>query len=438
MKILFITKEFIVEPLGIMYLSSILKQKGHQVSLIKYKKGDNISLYDININDAVCFSSTTGQHKEYLDIARQIKEYKLLPKIIMGGAHPTYFPEVANEDCIDFIIKGEGEINLLKLLEDIQNNKTNGKVRDIEPLIQDLDIIPFPDRDLIYQFPKNRLNPIKNVMSSRGCPFSCNFCYAQMYKELYKGQKICRYRSISNVIKECIELKEKYPETKYIFFADDEFAFSNDRLKEFVKQYKRYVNIPFHCQLRIDLLDRYKAKLLKYAGCTSITFAIECGDEARRKNLLNKKIINQQILDGSKLLRKCGIKYRTENMIGLPEETVSDAIETLDLNIKCKPTIAWVSLYQPYQKTKLGDYCIKNNLLENSLDEIKETFFEDSILKLPNKNRFINLQRLFGFIVSFPILRPFVKLLINLPNNKFYNWLHIKWKRYCYDKKLYI
>lgn len=260
-------------------------------------------------------------------------------------------------------------------------------------------------------------------------------CYANIYKEMYKGQKIVRYRSPENIIEECCSVMLKY-DTKMFFFADDEFSMNIERLRKLKDLYVKNVKLPFHCQIRIDLLNEERIKLLKGMGCYSLTFAIEIGNEDIRKQLLNRNISNQQIIDGGNKLRKYGIKFRVENMIGLPNETLKERFETLNLNIKVKPNYAWVSIFQPFPNTALGEICRKNNFLKGDIDDIKERFSEASILNFSDKQQkeLIVLQRVFSIFVSFPILKLLFGVFVKVNNVKLYTKLRDKWKRFCYKQ----
>lgn len=431
MRILFLTTPYIIDPLGIGYLSAIAKKEGHQVDIEHVAKFDFINF---NNFDLVAFSLTTGQHRDYEEVAKRIKLRYPHIVIVWGGPHPTYFPKA--DDSVDYLVRGEADTSWPQLLGDIGAGVKRDRIVAPSPLIQDIDSIPLPDRTLIYKFPANRNNPLKNILTSRGCPFSCPYCYNGSYKSLYPNQKIVRFHSIDRVIAECREVK-LYWGARFIFFIDDEFTMNDQRLSNFADKYTAQIGLPYHAQLRIDLLTEAKAKLLRDSGCTSVTFAIESGGEDYRKRVLNRNMSDQQILDGAKILHKYGLKFRTENMLGLPHESFGDAMNTLKLNIQCRPELAWASLYQPYPGTPLGDLCRKEGLFAGSVDDIKSNFFEDSVLPLPHKNKFINLQRLFGLITSFPFIRFLLPLLLNVPVNRFYAWLYKTWKVHKYDKVLY-
>lgn len=440
MKILFLLHDFQIDPLGVGYLSSALKKAGHDVDIVKTKHGiDNVyTKLQLFAPDILAYSVTTGWHKYYLKINKTIKGNYIR---IFGGPHATFFPELAKEKGVDYVIQGEAEKSFVSFVNLLQAHRTLSlDTKIIKPgnLEHNLDDIEFPDRDLMYSYPENADNPVFNVMMSRGCPYSCSYCFNSIYKKIYSGQKTLRYRSVENVLKECEEVVRKYPQKKFLFLQDDEFIVNYQLLKEFTKQYVKRVGLPYHCQLRAEFMTKRKAQMLKDSGCVSVTFAIESGNDDIRIKMLNRKVNKDKYLACCKILKKVGLKYRTENMVGLPGETLNEALETLDFNIKCKPDLGWVSLFQPYPKTDLGDLCEKMLLYDGDVDKLGNDFFGYSVLKRDLQRRFNNLQKIFGLVVAFPFLRPFVRFLIWLPENRFYNWISTKYRRYCYDKKLYV
>jgi len=432
MKVLFLKKSWVVEPLGIAYLAAVLKKNGHEVDLLKIDNNGFMKELKEFKPDILAYSICTGEHKRFLEINREIKkEYSAIS--IFGGSHPTYFPEMVYEKGVDIIIRGEAEKSFIELLKDIQIKHSCDGIVNFRTLEQNIDRILFPDREFLYKYSENRNNPIKNVITSRGCRFSCGYCFNSIYRDFYKGENWVRYRSPGNVVKECIELK-KYS-LKLIWFQDDEIL-TNPRLYELLDLYKKEVDVPFHCQIRIEFLTKDIAKKLKDAGCISVTFAIESGNDYIRQEILDRKITKSKILEGSDILHRVGLKFRTENMCGIPNESLSQMLETLDLNIQCKPAIAWASIFTPYPRLPLGEYAKKNGFWDGSFSSIKETFFEDTVLNTTIKKEIVNLQRLFGFIVGFPVLRKIVLWLLGLPKNKIYDFIHLKWKRNRY-KVLY-
>jgi anaerobic magnesium-protoporphyrin IX monomethyl ester cyclase len=438
MKVIFLVDDFIIEPLGIGYLSSVLKEQGHSVDLIKTYGIVEIprELRRIRSFEKIVFaySVTTGTHQYYIKLNDLIKTYFTQSISIFGGPHSTYFPEMLEEEKIDYILRGEGEKGFLELLDCIQKGESFDCLK-VSDLIEDLDSIPFPDRELLYKYEKNRNNPIKSVMTMRGCPFSCTYCYNVLYKELYakKGQKLVRFRGARNIVDECKGLL-KYP-LEMIYFQDDEFT-ANPNFTELMLLYKKEVGIPFHAQLRIDRITEEKVTLLKEAGCIGVTFAIESGSEALRRGLLNRRMSNIQILEGAALLKKHKMKFRTENMIGSPTETRENIIETLKLNIACNPDVAWSSIFQPYPNLELGRKCEELGLWKSDINSFKPSFFDKTELKFPKSHaRFVNnIQKLFGVVCKWGVLLPFILFLCRFPENKTFKKFYVWYKQRGYNQ----
>ena len=214
MRILFITKDFLIEPLGIMSLSAVLKEAGHQTDIIKCDLEDvEAKMMDFDPG-IVAYSVCTGQHKYYRDINLRLKEsFDFIA--VFGGPHPTFFNEFINEPGVDIICLGEGEEAMVELADRIKNNqaftdilnlcvKEQDKIikNSVRPLI-DIEKLPFPDRELIAKYPKSFNHPVKNFFWGRGCPYNCPYCFNHSLKQLYQGRgAYVRLRSIESLLKE--------------------------------------------------------------------------------------------------------------------------------------------------------------------------------------------------------------------------------------------
>ena len=172
-------------------------------------------------------------------------------------------------------------------ITDIKNFwiKDNGLVHknNVRPLIQNLDDLPFPDRELLYgKDTYLRESKIKRFLSNRGCPFNCTYCFNRAYKEIYKGDKIIRWRSVENLISEINEVKSRYP-LELVRFIDDVFILPPVTwLEKFARLYKKEINLPFVCNLQVKIVTEDKIRLLKEAGCTAVYMAIEAGNDSMR------------------------------------------------------------------------------------------------------------------------------------------------------------
>lgn len=439
MKALFVIEDFIIDPLAIGYLSSYLKKAGHEVDLVKTKRDDPAEKIKAFDPDMLCYSVTTGEHMFYQQMNLEIQSNNIS---VFGGAHPTFFPKFAQYPGVDVAVRGEGFETIVDVanavegkleIEGIDNTVIGEDVGRLRPAIDKTKLLR-PDRALMYKYPENADNPIKNIMTSFGCPYQCPYCYSPNYKQMYNDYRVEK-RSIEDVMLE-VEDINKYP-LDLIFFQDDIFpVYKADWLSEFCEEYKRF-KIPFHIQVRIELITEDIIKQLKEVGLFSLTFAIESGDPELRENILERKTKDEVIAKHVDILHKHDIKFRTENMVGIPHETWETAMATLDLNIKCNPTIGWASLYQPYPGTKLGDKCIEWDLFDGNVDTIDRSFFDTYKLKVRHARMYERLQKLFPIIVSHPRLRRIVKFLCRLPLNRLYAKLYKRHKQFLYDK-LYV
>ncbi|MDI6717449.1 MAG: radical SAM protein [Patescibacteria group bacterium] len=429
MKMLLIGITSEVEPLGMMYLAASLKLRGHSVDFQIFKNEMKVKEATLkNGYDFIGFSVLTGSHKSLKDLSLRYMEAGI--KTVIGNAHATFF----SEDCLNvanFVLVGEG----INLINDIVENKVSeGKV--FSPNLCDVNDMPMPDREIIYRDGERKNNPIKNVMTSFGCPFRCSYCYNDQYKKLYPGYKV-RLRSVESVIDECGFLKKNYS-LGMIFFQDDYFGFNIPWLEEFSRKYSEMIKIPFHCQMRVEGVMELRMGLLKKSGCHGITIAIESSNNRIRRRLLNRKMSDKQIWDACRLIKEKGFKLRTEQIIGLPESSIDDDIELLRWNCQIAPDIAWTSIYAPFRGTSLGEYCVKHGLYTGNNDDIADSFFDSTVLNFNKKhqNQINKLQRIFSLCAKIQDGHILAEKLIKLENLDI-NLLAKLLKNHLYNYGLY-
>jgi len=424
MKFLFINKPFIIEPLGVMYLSSAIKQKGHEVDLVITSEDLEKKVSDFK-PDFIGYSIMTGDQEMYDDVNKELKQKNNFISIA-GGPHPTFFPELLKKSSFDAICMGEGEKAIQQFLQN-PNFKSNpnfwSKFPDkiikntVQPLIENLDNINFPDRKIVFKYEEIKKGPIKHFIASRGCPYNCSYCFNESYSKLYKEKgKRVRFRSVDNLLEEIKGVMKSSP-TKFIYFQDDTFILKSKWIKEFSEKYSNQIKLPFHCHTRANLVTEDIVNDLKNAGCYSVHIAAESGNEEIRRKILNREMSDKQIYNSVNLLKKQGIKVMLQNILGLPFSSLKNDFETLELNIKCQPDYAWVSIFQPYPKTELGEKCLKESIYTGDFSDLNNSFFDYSPLEINNKNEIANLQKLFAIAVKNPQLYHSGRLqkLIRLP-----------------------
>ena len=438
------------EYLGVMYLSSLLKNNGHCVEVfIEYGQGIDRLIKEAGDfkPDIIGFPCTSGIHRWAKAAARLFKNICPKSKIIFGGPHPTFFPDIIEDESVDIICRGEGEYTLLDLAGKIEKGqdysgisnlwvKKKGCVfrNDVRPLIENLDELPFPDRNLyIRKYPFLNKSQ-KAFIAGRGCPFSCTYCFNHAFKKIYQGKgNMVRLRSVDNIISEIKEV-ESGGRLKTVYIQDDTFALNKIWTLEFLEKYRSQVRLPFICMLRADLVDEEVVKNLKSAGCLNVFFGIETGSQNLRNLLLKKSITDGQIYETAALLKKYKIRFRTYNMFGLPGESLEDAFKTVELNIKIKTDYPWSSLLQPFPGTEIREYAKEHDMLEEDACGFEPSFFKKSNIKLKEKTEIENLHRLFFYAVKFPFLLPLIKKGIKIKLDLFYNLLFLWGYMYSFKK----
>ncbi|MBD3277640.1 MAG: radical SAM protein, partial [Candidatus Aegiribacteria sp.] len=302
MKIFFLVHDLITVPLGVSYISSVVREYGHDVSAGVLNEKNLIARAKAFRPDVVAFGCTTGFHSKYLEAVLKIRE-SLDTVVVMGGAHPTFFPEVLeNNPCLDFVVRGEAETAFPQLLEALEGRRELQEVGNIRfrnggkvvqnpllPLEEDLDAIPFPDRQLLSHFVQSSNKKAQFLITGRGCPYNCSYCFNHSYNELYSGLgKRCRRRSVDNVLEEIEELRKINDQLQMIVFQDDVFILDRNWVLEFCEQYKERGGLPFHCHLRANLVDDDITRKLSEAGCVSVKMAIESASDRLRNDVLHR------------------------------------------------------------------------------------------------------------------------------------------------------
>jgi len=264
--------------------------------------------------------------------------------------------------------------------------------------------------------------------------FACPYCYNSSYRELYVGYKQ-QLRFPSSIHKE-LDTLQQYP-LELVYFQDDLFpVFSTPWLYDFCQMYSS-IRVPFHVQLRAEFVTDKVIEPLVEVGLHGVTFAVEAGDSEFRQSVLNRHQSNETITNAAKVLRKHKLRFRIENMLGAPGESLSQVMETVRLNTECKPTFGWASLFQPYPRTQLGDKAIEAGLFDGDVDKIGVTFSDEYILDVEHRDRFVRLQRLFGLAVRFWSVRMLLPLLVRLPLGSLYAKLGKWFKGFSYKHRLY-
>ena len=402
--------------LGLGYLASVLRNKGHDVKILhslkeKFNFKDFIRYIKENDFDLIGIQMFT------FDLTPTKKHIKIIKKlspnttIVLGGYHPSGDPEGTLEffSDVDFIFSGEAEIGLPKLVETLEKNKNDFKdisnlvwrdkgriIKNPWKLIENLDEIPFPAWNLMdpRTYPEAphggffKSFPNAPIIITRGCPMQCTFCAGKSVT----GNKV-RKRSVKNVIEEIKYLKNKFGVNDFLI-EDENFTLHKDLVKEFCETLiKNNLNIHWSCPsgVRIDTLDKEMLKLMEKAGCYYLSIGIEFGSQ-RIHDLTKKHLTLEKIKEKIDLFKYVNIRTAGFFMMGIPGETREEMIKTIKFAKQLRIDRAQFNNFMP-----LPGSALYKELREKGMEEIDyDHFFVHDVGFVPEgmtKKEMKKLQR---------------------------------------------
>lgn len=386
-------------PLKLAYIAGVLRENNIPIDLLDANalnmKMDEFKKYLCeNPFSLSILNTVTCSYPSDLKIAGIIKE--LLPncEIVFFGQFATAMSTlIIKEKIIDYVIVGESEITCLELSRQVSGDrkfegidglvwKKNNEIIQNNPrkLIEDLDSLPFPARDLLpiekYRHTLAKSNPFMFMNSGRGCVSDCLFCGT---KSIYKGK--WRGRDPKKVVDEIQEIREKYG-IRDIWMWDENFLLVRERTIQICKEIiDRGLDIEMCCMGRVDCVDEEVIDYLAKAGCYNINYGIESSDLNTLKTI-NKKISPDQVEKAFKITRKAGIKTSAYLLVGLPGENLENVKKTLSFVKKLKPDLAIYHIVVPYPGTDFYDMAKKNGwIITNDWEKFNE---RQSVISYPD------------------------------------------------------
>lgn len=399
------------QPLGTLYVASILKQAGHEVKFLNGAFTTHAEILeevkDYNPEFAGIYSTAFGWPGAK-KTASDVKRLNGRMFICVGGPYAVAMQDRCLLDkeagVIDAVVTGEGELTVPEMLDRLQQGKSLTGVEGVvyrdgdgiinnppRPLISNLDSIPFPDRELLGD--KNlyipppatyKRKPVAVMLTSRGCNRRCIYCF-QLDKERKSG---IRFRSVKNVLAEIeLCLEQGYREIK---FLDDTFAADYDRAMRIACEIKsRHLDFTWFVSARVDQVDKPLLMAFKEAGCWAILLGAESGVQ-KNLNTIRKGITLDQTRKAVKTAKEAGLKVITPFIFGIPGETFDEGLKTVEFACKLDPDIANFHAITPFPGTELYDNVEKYGTVSNELSDytyqgaafIPFTMTRDEIVKL--------------------------------------------------------
>lgn len=325
--------------------------------------------------------------------------------VVAGGPHPTIAPdEVIADERVDMVVRGEGEESIIDLIERIESGadltdmpnlwvKKDGEVfkNDVRPLVQDMDVLAMPRWDIwderhfrehYQQIFSSEARMFGDLETSRGCPYSCPYCLTPVMKKIYKGKgKYHREKSAARIVAE-VEKFRRDRQIDYVRFVDETFILNKKRLREFCELYKRHHRLPFSFSTRPETVNEEMMRLLADAGAVAVSFGLESGNEQYRREMLNRRTKQQEVIDAVALAKRYNVKAFAFVMIGLPHEDRARIQDTLELINLLQPDVYQITIFYPFEGTPFYDYCLDEGLMTKNHDRLTE-IWKGSVLNQP-------------------------------------------------------
>lgn len=368
----------ITPPLGLPYIASVLESKQVTVSVIVsdaegMSVDDTVDRVVASRPDVVGFSIGTLVALNSYRIASFVKEKIDNVVLIAGGPHATALPQDVLENGIDFVVIGEGERTIADFVDYLLNKKDlddvdgiayrrNGTTLYNKPrvLIDHLDELPLPAWHLFpidkYKSEFKKTNRTLPIMTSRGCPGRCVFCYKGLFGNRY------RTRSPQNILREILHLKSEFNITSFDII-DDSFTAGRKRALEvcrLIKENGVELGWGLPSGIRVDTVSEELMTALKEAGCYRIGFGVESGNDQILK-AIGKNTTKDQIRRAVDLAKRMRFETSCFFIIGNLGETRQTIDDTIAFARELDPDVAQFTMAIPYPGTEMFDLLSSQN-----------------------------------------------------------------------------
>jgi anaerobic magnesium-protoporphyrin IX monomethyl ester cyclase len=441
---------------GVSYLSSVLRAEGHVTRLVVLGSDfgqENLPWMRSHVEEfqpgVIGYTAISTQFSFIKKVAAFIGEQ--FPHIhqIAGGPHISLNPAEGCDGPFHELCVGEGEAAMRELCAALAAGVAPAGIANLwlrrdgewernptRPFLQDLDSLPFPDRDMwtpwIHETPHAR----PSVLLGRGCPFHCAYCSNHALQRLAEGRYV-RVRSPENIVAEIAAVSAAAPQKREMFLEVETIGIDLEwvealcaRLRDF--NAGRPLPVTFGTNFRVMPGGAGTAVLeaLAKSNFTSVTIGLESGSERIRTQVLRRNYSNDDVIDAVRRARALGLNVVLNNIIGLPEETPEDFQQTVAVNRACRPDGYFLYLFYPYPGTEIHRQLEEKGLLQsNRLDTPYERI--RAVLDLPSypRRRLMRDYLWFDYDV-FRGHKPLLKILLTVMRTRLrLSPAFVKWHR---------
>ena len=379
------------QPLGTLYIAAALREAGHEV---RFFNGAFLTQEEILRRVAEFAPRFAGIYATAFGWSKAMQTAAALKRLdagiftCAGGPYPIALQEACLHECAHFdaVGTGEGELTVPETVSRLQGGQGLEGVLGLafrrgeeivrnppRPLIEDLDALPFPARELLgdeerYLPPPGtyRRKPVTVMLTARGCDRNCLFCF-QIDRRRRAGVRGVRFRSVENVLAEiehCLALG--YREIK---FLDDTLAADYDRALRLAREIKaRRLDFTWFASACVNQVDEPLLRAFKEAGCWAILFGAESGAQ-QNLNALRKGATLDQARAAVRAAKAAGLRVSMPFMLGIPGETYADGLKTIEFALELDPDLANFHALTAFPGTDLYDHHARYGTISRELGD---------------------------------------------------------------------
>jgi radical SAM superfamily enzyme YgiQ (UPF0313 family) len=460
MKILFVypsTDSQVGFNYGVAHMAAILKRAGHEVGFwqlceeIEPLPSEQQFLERIAQEkpDVLAFSVVTNQWVYTQTLVTWARPRFRIPFVI-GGVHTlSNAEEILKTGLFDYVFRGECEDAFLEFVNRLSRNETIADVPNLAYKVSNGDEAP-PTSNFKHQTSDLRINPVGplpelttlprkdyesmdfqrlidakqgwvGLMASRGCPFSCTYCFNHVMVEAYRKDLHCSFKDlryirrfdVGQMIDEIRYLLANYRNIRMFIFDDDLFTFDKAYVREFCEAYRKVTDLPFVVNAHVGFFDDECAGYLAAANCRIVKFGVESGSPKVRKTILNRHMSNESIVEAIAAVERHGMHSSVFIIIGFPHESREDVLDTVRLLGQAKPGRFRWTYFFPFPGTRAHEISVEGGFVNAEKMERLKNFTDESCLEFEPEHNF--LLKKIGRIMPW-----FVNAHSTLPTAEFY------------------
>lgn len=369
-EILLIPVQDNLSHIGLKYLHYILLDGGFQSKLLYLPyldlndshRRNNLREFISQLNPLyIGLSLTSFEYNRARDLSIFLKKNFPLIPIIWGGVHTSIEPDTCFPFA-DYVCIGEGEKSILEFSNALMNGRDMSEVSNLcyrengalkknplSPALENLDPIPWGDHvpkhsfiqradGKIYSLSENIFKKearfqgkVYEILSSRGCAFSCTYCCNNFFSKMYPSNKKVRRRSIENIMAELEHMVKNNPEIDTILFHDDSFLVcSNEYIRNFCEVYKNRIKKHLVVRVTPTSINSEKLNALKEAGLSWITMGLQSGSDRVIRDIYKRRSLKKDFLCSARLINEFKVAGKYDVILDNPFEHESDIFETIE------------------------------------------------------------------------------------------------------------